>query len=169
MDTSLSSSYHNGIVGIVIRGAMGQFVTAARFAVQAPNVLTAKVLAMLKGCQLATNFGYRQVIFESDSKETILSLSRSLNAGRWEAVPTLTFVKRMEASFQDCRWSWSPRTANMASHSLVSRDNTEMCNVTWVNRPPSSLVHVLNKDGLPYPLDPINFVCSWRGDAIIWF
>ena len=41
----------------------------------------------------------------------------------------------------------------MAAHTLASRRNSKMCNFTWVDRPPSSLVHVLNRDGLPCPLD----------------
>jgi len=59
VDAHWSSSVRNGFVGIVIRGAMGQFVVAAQFAVQAPNASTAEALAMLRGCQLAANLGYR--------------------------------------------------------------------------------------------------------------
>ncbi|CAN6675727.1 unnamed protein product [Malus baccata var. baccata] len=53
--------------------------------------------------------------------------------------------------FQSCRWSWVPRSANLAADRLASRSNTEMCVSTWISRPPSSLVHILNKDDLPCP------------------
>lgn len=35
----------------------------------------------------------------------------------------------------------------MAANSLASQRSPEMRDVTWVNRPPSSLVHVLHNDG----------------------
>ncbi|RXH96856.1 hypothetical protein DVH24_009698 [Malus domestica] len=54
-------------------------------------------------------------------------------------------------AFQNCRWSWVPRSANMTADALTSRDSTELCDVVWVDRPPSSLVFVLNNDGLPCP------------------
>ncbi|KAM1324321.1 hypothetical protein PS2_045096 [Malus domestica] len=69
----------------------------------------------------------------------------------WEAFPTLTRILRLMDVFQRCRWSWVLRSANMAAHRLASRSNTEMCGSSWVNQPPSSLVHILNKDGLPCP------------------
>ncbi|RXI00515.1 hypothetical protein DVH24_000749 [Malus domestica] len=54
----------------------------------------------------------------------------------------------MGEQFQVCCWSWVPRSANRAADWLVSFKNAEMSVSTWVSRPPSSLVHVLNKDGL---------------------
>ncbi|KAB2622691.1 hypothetical protein D8674_024873 [Pyrus ussuriensis x Pyrus communis] len=77
---------------MVIRGQQGQFVAAARYEVQTPTATTAKALAMLRGCQLAVDLGLRQVIFESDSQDIISSLSNSLDAGSWEAFPTLMLV-----------------------------------------------------------------------------
>ncbi|KAM1026355.1 hypothetical protein ACFX2C_039377 [Malus domestica] len=87
-----------------------------------------ETIAILRGCELAPVLG-----------------------NQWEAFPTLAKFLRLGNSFQGCRWSWVPRSANLAADRLASRSNTEMCNVTWVNRPPSSLVFVLNKDGLPCP------------------
>ncbi|CAN6679891.1 unnamed protein product [Malus baccata var. baccata] len=95
---------------------------------------TTEALAILRGCELAMDLGHRSVIIESDSKAIISSLSPSLGE-----------------SFQDCRWSWVPRSANITEDTLALRRSTKMCNITWVCTPPSSLVHVLNKDGLPCP------------------
>lgn len=109
----------------------------------------AEALGMLRGCQLAVHLGLCKVIFESDSQDTISSLSHLLDSGSWEAFPTLTLVKRFEKSFQVYHWSWVPKSANLAADFLASHHNTEMCNQIWVSCPPSSLVHVLDKDGLP--------------------
>ncbi|KAM1383307.1 hypothetical protein PS2_035388 [Malus domestica] len=71
--------------------------------------------------------------------------------GSWEAFPSLVKAKRLGESFQDCRWSWTPRSANTTADSLASNRCVEMCDVSWVNRPPSSLIFVLHCDGLPCP------------------
>lgn len=151
VDASWQLSTRNGYVGVVIRDVEGQFVAAARYAIQAPNVVSAEAMAILRGCQLVVALGHQWVIVESGSKESISSLSSSLDNGRWEVFPTLANVLRLQESFQGCHWSWVPRSANLATDRLASRINTDMCNVIWVNRPPSSLVFVSINDGLPCP------------------
>ncbi|RXI10042.1 hypothetical protein DVH24_028474 [Malus domestica] len=75
--------------------------------------------------------GLHRIIVESDSKENISALAHDM----------------LKDIFQSCRWSWVPRSVNLAANRLASRSNTEMCGSTWISRPPSSLVHILNKDG----------------------
>ncbi|KAI5355928.1 hypothetical protein L3X38_008823 [Prunus dulcis] len=48
-------------------------------------------------------------------------------------------------------WTWIPRTANQAADHLAMLAISRMSPEVWVNRPPSSLMHILNKDGLPCP------------------
>ncbi|KAM1833609.1 hypothetical protein ACFX13_023409 [Malus domestica] len=151
VDASWSSSSSSGFVGVVIRTDGGLFVAARREHISAPSVASAEALALVKGCELAAGLGLGSIIVESDSKDSISALTASLETGRWEAFPTLAIAKRLGESFQDCRWTWVPRSANQAADLLASRTCTEMCNLCWVNRPPSSLVHVLDKDGLPCP------------------
>ncbi|KAM1608239.1 hypothetical protein ACFX13_020844 [Malus domestica] len=151
VDASWSSSSSSGFVGVVIRADGGNFVAARRELISASSVASAEALALVKGCELATVLGLGCIIVESDSQESISALTASLETGRWEAFPTLAVAKRLGESFQDCRWTWAPRSANQAADLLASRTCTEMCNFCWVNRPPSSLVHVLDKDGLPCP------------------
>nr|XP_017184705.1 uncharacterized protein LOC108172102 [Malus domestica] len=129
VDASWQKSTRNGYVGVVIRDVEGQFVAAARYAIQTPNVVSAEAMAILRGCELAIALGHQWVIVESDSKELISSLSSSLDNGRWEAFPTLANVLRLQESFQGCRWSWVPRSANLAADRLASHSNTDMCNV----------------------------------------
>ncbi|RXI07566.1 hypothetical protein DVH24_005339 [Malus domestica] len=97
----------------------------------------------LKSRCMLTNW----VILRMLDNESISCLSNSLLNGNWEAYPFLANAWDLGESFQDCCWSWVPRSANMAVDSLASFGNLEMCNVVWVNRPPSSLVFVLNNDG----------------------
>ena len=151
VDASWSKASNSGFAGVVARGADGKFVAAARHSICAKSVAEAEALALLHGCELGVSLGLRSVIFESDSKETISSLSNSLSYGSWEALPPLSRIKRLGEAFQHCRWSWVPRAANEAEHVLASVGITEMCDCVWVVRPPSSLIFVLNNDGLPCP------------------
>ncbi|CAL2225709.1 unnamed protein product [Prunus armeniaca] len=50
-----------------------------------------------------------------------------------------------------CVWTWIPRTANQVAYHLAMLANSRMSPGIWVNRPLSSLMHILNKDGLPCP------------------
>ncbi|CAN6727617.1 unnamed protein product [Malus baccata var. baccata] len=95
--------------------------------------------------------------FKEYTQATVCSLPISVNdlgsdtRGSWEAFPILARCKRMGEAFNDCRWSWTPRSANMAADRLALRQSREVCDNIWVDRPPSSLVHVLCNDGLPCP------------------
>ena len=103
---------------------------------------------MLHGCKLGAQLDLRQIIFESDAAEVISCLSSS-GVDNWEVSPSLERIRVLGDSFQSCRWSWVPRSANKAAHSLALHNSSEMSDSIWVDRPPSSLVFVLNNDGLP--------------------
>ncbi|RXH89239.1 hypothetical protein DVH24_031596 [Malus domestica] len=125
VDASRAPSSTSRFVGAVVRDSDGMFVTTGRYSLHASFVAVAKAMAILKG-NVLTN-------------------------GSWEAFHALIKSKKLGESFQDCRWSWIPRSANMAANHLASRQCWEMCDYTWVDWPPSSLVHVLNNDRLPCP------------------
>ncbi|XP_008362056.2 uncharacterized protein [Malus domestica] len=151
VDASWSQGSKSGFVGVVMRAEGGSFVAAARYAILSPSVAAAEACALLRGCELGSALGCSSVILESDSRESISCLSGNLDSGSWEAFPILARVKQLSEAFQFCRWSWVPRLANSLADFLASVGCPEMCDRVWVDRPPSSLVHVLNKDGLPCP------------------
>ncbi|KAM2273902.1 hypothetical protein ACFX1S_043777 [Malus domestica] len=151
VDASWSHASRSGFAGVVIRDASGQFVAAERFALSTPSVAVAEAMALLCGCKLGSSLGFQSVLVESDSKESIDWLSGDVEVGSWKAFPVLSRVKVESEAFQFCRWSWVPRSANGAADFLASRSFPEMGSRVWVHRPPSSLVFVLNKDGLPCP------------------
>ncbi|XP_070672031.1 uncharacterized protein [Malus domestica] len=137
--------------GVVARQEGGLFQAAVRSSLLAPSSLVAESIAILRGCELGASLGFSSVIIESDSLQAISCLNGSLENGSWEAFPILARAQRLGSAFQNCRWSWVPRSANMAADVLVSAGLTEMCDFVWVDRPPSSLVHVLCSDDLPCP------------------
>ncbi|KAM2622670.1 hypothetical protein TB2_027266 [Malus domestica] len=135
----------------IMRDHNGLFVAAHKWSLGAPSVVFAEALAMLKGCELAAKLGCRWIVAESDSLEVVSSLQGGIARGSWEVFPIVDSILRLRNSFQGCRWSWVPRLANRSADFLASRSNVEMSGITWVRRPPSSMVHILNKDGLPCP------------------
>ncbi|CAN6543868.1 unnamed protein product [Malus baccata var. baccata] len=151
VDASWSLTTHSGFAEVVIWDANGLFMAVGRYAFSSPSVDAAEATALLRGCELGSSLGFQSVILESDSHESIDWLSGAVDVGSWEAFPVLTRVKLVCEAFQFCRWSWVPRIANGAADFLASRGFPEMGSRVWVDRPPSSLVFVLNKDGLPCP------------------
>ncbi|XP_028945660.1 uncharacterized protein [Malus domestica] len=96
----------------VLRDHNGLFVAAHKWSIGAPFVVFAEALAMLKGCELAAELGFRWIVAESDSLEVVSSLKGDIAQGSWEVFPILESILWLGNSFQGCRWSWVPRLAN---------------------------------------------------------
>ncbi|CAN6679166.1 unnamed protein product [Malus baccata var. baccata] len=99
VDASWCRMSLSGFVGVVVRGAKGQFIAAARYSIRASNAAAAEALALLHGCKLGLTLGLSEVILESDSLEAVSCLSNSLDDGSWEAFPILAKVKEFGDSF----------------------------------------------------------------------
>ncbi|KAM2541652.1 hypothetical protein TB2_021191 [Malus domestica] len=151
VDASWFKFSRMGFAGVVARQEGGLFQAAVRSSLLAPSSLVVESIAILRGCELGALLGFNSVIIESDSLQAISCLNGSLEHGSWEAFPILARAQRLGSAFQNCRWSWVPRSATMAADVLASTGLTEMCDFVWVDRPPCSLVHVLCNDGLPCP------------------
>ncbi|CAN6679920.1 unnamed protein product [Malus baccata var. baccata] len=151
VDASWSKVSMKGFAGVIIRAAEGRFVAAARYPLSAPSAAVAEAIALLRRCELGAAMGIQAMIVESDSLDAVKCLSVSLEMGSWDTFPVLARVKQLGEDFQFCRWSWVPRSANGATHELASAGFPEMSEYVWVERPPSSLVFVLNNDGLLCP------------------
>ncbi|CAN6579239.1 unnamed protein product [Malus baccata var. baccata] len=151
VDASWSKVSKLGFAVVVMRAAGGRFVSAARYPLSAPSAAAAEALALLRGYELGAALGINALIIESDSLDAVNCLSGSLEMGSWESFLVLAQVKQLGEAFQFCRWSWVLRSANGAAHKLSSVGFTETSDLFWVERPPSSLIFVLNNDALPCP------------------
>ncbi|KAM1373521.1 hypothetical protein ACFX2I_024211 [Malus domestica] len=92
VDASWSALTRAGFVGIVLRDAQGSFVAAIRHAIKASCVNAAEAMAISMGCEFGLALGLQKVIVESDSQESICSLSVSLGMGRWETFPSVCTI-----------------------------------------------------------------------------
>ncbi|CAN6682317.1 unnamed protein product [Malus baccata var. baccata] len=141
----------SGFVGVVLCDVEAHFIVVARYHIRPPCAAAVETITLLHECELGAALGFSKVVLESDSSEAISCLLNSMENGSWEAFPNLGRVKLLGETFQNCRWSWVPRSANMAADALKSCDSAELCDVVSVDRLSSSLVFVLINDGIPCP------------------
>ncbi|XP_048426615.1 uncharacterized protein LOC125470898 [Pyrus x bretschneideri] len=120
VDASWFKMSSSGFVGVVLRDAEARFIAVAWYHIRAPCAAAAEALALLRGCELGASLGYSEVILESDSSKAVSCLLNSLENGSWEAFLTLERVKTLGEAFQNCHWSWVPRSANMVADTLTS-------------------------------------------------
>ncbi|CAL9028798.1 unnamed protein product [Prunus brigantina] len=88
-----------------------------------------------------------------DCREVIRRVQGNILRGWWELYPFLCKIKEQlgHPNFVDASWPWWPRTSNVVVDHTATLASVGMNPMTWVIRPPSSLVHVLNNDSLPCP------------------
>ncbi|CAN6708876.1 unnamed protein product [Malus baccata var. baccata] len=142
MDASWEARTGVGFTGVVARDEHGRFLAASRHKIKATGATMAEALAIMHGCNLGVCNGWNSICVESDSFDAISCLRDPAKKGNWDAFPILRKCFRLGRAFQACRWSWVPRLANLVTDCLASRNCKEVCDQIWVNRPPSSLVHV---------------------------
>ncbi|CAL8137223.1 unnamed protein product [Prunus armeniaca] len=151
VDASWKPELHLAGIGVVLRDSSGAFPVGLACSVEAECTIEAETLAIMEGCNFAIQQGHTRVVIESDSKEAISCLNRSIPRGRWQLYPILRSIRNSCSTFRDCNWSWVPRTVNLAADHLAKLALSRMSLSIWVNRPPSSLIGILDKDGLPCP------------------
>lgn len=114
----------------MVRDSSANFIAARKTRISAPCVAGAEALALRHGCELGLLLGLTHVVVEYDSKEYISCMWGNIADGRWEAFPILARCLKFGEAFQDCRWSWIPRSANMAADLLASRRFVDMCDLS---------------------------------------
>ncbi|XP_068323255.1 uncharacterized protein [Pyrus communis] len=110
-----------GYTGAVARDEEGSFLAACRYKEKATSVAMIEAKAIWHGCMLGMTRGWNMIMVESDSLESISCLKDITRKGSWEAFPVIARCSTLGSGFQDCRWSWAPRSANVAADLLASR------------------------------------------------
>ncbi|KAI5312438.1 hypothetical protein L3X38_041611 [Prunus dulcis] len=78
VDASWRSNVHQARVGIVLRSASGEFVAGGALPIMVDSPLLTEALAVLEGCKFAKQQGCDHIVIESDCKEIINALQRSI-------------------------------------------------------------------------------------------
>ena len=110
-----------------------------------------EALTILEGYLLAQQSHFSQIMVEPDCKQLISYLNGNVEYCSWKLYPILSHIRQLGCRFINCVWSWVPRTGNEAANFVARFRGAEKSDSTWVDRPPSSLVRILNKDGLHCP------------------
>ncbi|BFG15190.1 hypothetical protein CerSpe_014650 [Prunus speciosa] len=145
-----SSSGYTGI-GIIIRDHQGEFKSGKICRTTSISAVDAEARAVIEGLSFAANQGYSHICVESDSKPLINCCLGKITKGAWELYPSLGRIQELKSNFTSVRWEWVPREANAVADAAAAFAIRGMGTEVWVDRPPSSLVHVLSRDGLPCP------------------
>ncbi|KAI5342658.1 hypothetical protein L3X38_010534 [Prunus dulcis] len=137
--------------GLIARNTNGEFVGAKCLSFHAESTIMAKATAGFEGCKWASELGLSEVYFESDSKELIENVKGNIKRGRWSLDPLLSIIRECNFNFSNYNWACTSRKNNEAVDHLVLQALSRSSPEVWVSRPPTSLVYVLNRDGLPCP------------------
>ncbi|XVF61447.1 hypothetical protein PTKIN_Ptkin08bG0130300 [Pterospermum kingtungense] len=117
-------------IRMIIKDDSGKFLAEFVDSYVASSSIVAEAMAVKEGILLAKEMGYQNIILETDSKSDIVKL---------------------KDSFAGFRCSWVNKKANKVAGWLARLIKKGMSCVGRVLVPPSSLVHILDKDGLPVP------------------
>ncbi|CAL8989249.1 unnamed protein product [Prunus brigantina] len=138
-------------LGVVVRDSNAVCLGGSCSTRLAASAIEAEAHAALSGVNLAAQMGISHVVFESDSKELVQSVKGHIQRSRWTIFPILTAIRRACSGFSSYSWNWVPRGANKAADAAASQARRRMCDEVWETSLPSSLVFVLQADGLPSP------------------
>ncbi|OMO69938.1 hypothetical protein COLO4_28853 [Corchorus olitorius] len=116
------------------------------------SALVTEALAVKEGLKLARNKGLlSNVVFEMDSELVYKSVVSADNRADWRLSPVLADIRSLADHFSGVKFKCVKRKANMAADWVATRSRMGMCFADLSQNQPSSLVHILCKDGLPAP------------------
>ncbi|KAM2126642.1 hypothetical protein ACFX1R_006637 [Malus domestica] len=138
-------------LGVVFRSSNGTLINGVSTPCLSSSTLQTEAKAALLAVRSAKDSNFSNVVFESDSLELIRSLKNDFKKANWTIFPLLIQIRNLSSQFRSLNWRWVPRQVNSATDWVASHCKRRMCSDVWVIRPPSSLVHILSKDGLPCP------------------
>ncbi|XP_050379568.1 uncharacterized protein LOC126796898 [Argentina anserina] len=116
--------------------------------------LEAEARASLEAVELSERIPHVPILLESDSKYLVDSINNISSNCHWRIAPIISKIKNDITLLHRSTWFWVPREANPAADLVALLVVQKKCSDVWIDRPPSSLVFVLSRDGLPYPLPP---------------
>lgn len=151
VDASWEGGSKLACLGVVVRDLNAVCLGGSCKTRLAASAIEAEAHTALSGVHLATQMGISHVVFEFDSKELVQSVKGHIQRSRWTIFPILTAIPRACSGFSSYSWNWLHRGANKAANAVASRARRRMCDEVWESSLPSSLVFVLQGDGLPCP------------------
>ncbi|OMO50989.1 reverse transcriptase [Corchorus capsularis] len=149
-DGAFDKASNEAGIGVIIRDDNGRVVQGCNKTIKAKSATCAEALAVYEGLKLARNIGAQRLIVETDC-QLVYQNAISIRDRCWEIEPISEDIKNLLKDFQQSKMRWISRTANQAADWVACQARKKMCPEGWVDQPPSSLVYILSRDGLPAP------------------
>ncbi|KAJ4981483.1 hypothetical protein NE237_032320 [Protea cynaroides] len=151
IDAAMDATNHRAGIGVVLRNSLGFPVLACSIPSHFSDVLLGEALAVRAGLNLVLQYGYRNLVVESDCLELINLLTGPSNVAQTYVQDIVTDISVLGGQAQDLSFCFSPRSANSVAHSLARRAMTCSRAVIW---PISSLwlIQLCNLDAVVAPV-----------------
>ncbi|KAL6204059.1 hypothetical protein ACLB2K_021329 [Fragaria x ananassa] len=146
----IESSKLTGICAIA-RDSHGTLFDGATLLCRTGSVLEAEATVGAVAIDVAKRIHSSPIILELDLKTLVDNINISSSACDWRIAPIVSMIRNSITSNPCLAWFWIPRKANSAADLVASLVVRRKCLEVWIDRPPSSLVHVLSHNGLPCP------------------
>ncbi|XVE72309.1 hypothetical protein DITRI_Ditri11bG0028900 [Diplodiscus trichospermus] len=108
-----------------------------------------------RGVRLAIRSGFPKVEFETDSRKNFDYITKENKDPHWKVKNVIDDIRIGLSGFEAKNFKCTRKVANKAADWVAKQYKEEMCLVDWVDRPPSSLVFILDKNGVPDTLDSL--------------
>ena len=137
-DAHISPNGETGL-GVVFRNAAGEVcVMSVRRMAVSWDVVTAEAMALLYAVELATRFGYGNVIFEGDSLLVVSAVRNKSERGS-PLFHIFSDIHRLCLDFDSCSFSHVKRAGNCVAHLLARWECARNSEFVWFESFPQSI------------------------------
>ncbi|OMO93815.1 hypothetical protein COLO4_16656 [Corchorus olitorius] len=151
-DGAFSSHSGKAGIGVVVRNSDGEVLDAFGKSVVARDALMAEALVMREGAKLAVAANHEKVIFEVDSAILFADVNnKDCSKIDWKIKAVVQDIHILVNSLQHKKFQLVNRGANLAADWFTKQSRLGMNSADWRRHPPSFLVGIWNKDGVPAP------------------
>ncbi|OMO70992.1 reverse transcriptase [Corchorus capsularis] len=150
-DGAFIKETHKAGIGVVVRDSGGRLLDGACESVKANSAEMVEAYALKKGVELAVQRKFDKVVFETYCRTVYTGVTDSKTTCNWQIGPIVQEIRFLMQQIPVKKFKWIRRTCNAAAHWATSEAVKGMCNLGWLRLPPSSLMFILDKDGLPAP------------------
>ncbi|OMO49773.1 hypothetical protein COLO4_38392 [Corchorus olitorius] len=138
-------------IGIIIRDHFGKLIEGDGKKVIGDSVLISEALAVKEGMKLANILHMEQVEVEMDCECSFRSIMNPTVGADWKIRPIVADIVSLKNCFNVVEFKCVKRDANMAADWVAIQSRLGMGFAELSRYQPSSLVRILEKDGLPTP------------------
>ncbi|KAL4387160.1 hypothetical protein GQ457_09G026480 [Hibiscus cannabinus] len=111
------------------------------------DAFMAEVLACYKALQFAREIGFSKVLVEGDSR-TVVQKCQADSSDLSLISPVVADIKVLVGSFVDVSFSFVPKMANLAAHTLAQEGKSFASHMFWMEEAPPQTMLAAEKDRL---------------------